>query len=240
MPPAGSRPDDVRLDEIQRGLLQVAQIKHTGQWNAAPRALRNLLLALNDTVGLTASTKPRDLPANDPSLFQYPLLYMHGRTRFQLAPDEREALRLHLARGGVLFADACCGANPFDRSFRDLVKQLFPDHNLQPIPVTHELFSEQIGRDIRRLRRRSLDTTNPNAPVATTVREVEPYLEGIELDGRYAVIYSKYDISCALERQSTLSCEGYLHEDAVKLATNIVLYALLQDLRLPDENAARK
>lgn len=230
--------DEGQLDEIQRGLLQVAQIRHTGQWNAAPRALRNLLLALNDTVGLAASTKPRDLPANDPSLFQYPLLYMHGRTRFQLAPEERDALRLHLTRGGVLFADACCGAAPFDRSFRDLMKQLFPEHELKAIPVSHELFSEQIGRDVRRLRRRSLDTTNPNAPVSTSVREVEPYLEGIELDGRLAVIYSKYDISCALERQSTLSCEGYLPEDAVKLATNIVLYALLQDLRLPSENAA--
>uniref|UniRef100_A0A7C2PF79 DUF4159 domain-containing protein n=1 Tax=Schlesneria paludicola TaxID=360056 RepID=A0A7C2PF79_9PLAN len=230
--------DEGQLDEIQRGLLQVAQIRHTGQWNAAPRALRNLLLALNDTVGLAASTKPRDLPANDPSLFQYPLLYMHGRTRFQLAPEERDALRLHLTRGGVLFADACCGAAPFDRSFRDLMKQLFPEHELKAIPVSHELFSQQIGRDVRRLRRRSLDTTNPNAPVSTSVREVEPYLEGIELDGRLAVIYSKYDISCALERQSTLSCEGYLPEDAVKLATNIVLYALLQDLRLPSENAA--
>lgn len=227
--------DDAKLDDIQRGLLQVAQIRHTGQWNAAPRALRNLLLALNDTVGLAASTKPRDLPANDPSLFQYPLLYMHGRTRFQLAPDERDALRLHLTRGGVLFADACCGAAPFDRSFRELVKQLFPDLQFKPIPVTHELFSEQIGRDVRKLRRRTLDAQNPNAPVATTVREVEPYLEGIELDGRYVIIYSKYDLSCALERQSTLSCEGYLSEDAVKLATNIVLYALLQDLRLPEE-----
>ncbi|HUQ72709.1 MAG TPA: DUF4159 domain-containing protein [Planctomycetaceae bacterium] len=227
--------DEAKLDDIQRGLLQVAQIRHTGQWNAAPRALRNLLLALNDTVGLAASTKPRDLPANDPSLFQYPLLYMHGRTRFSLAPDERDALRLHLTRGGVLFADACCGAVPFDRSFRELMKQLFPEQEFKPIPVTHELFSEQIGRDVRKLRRRSLDNANPNAPVATTVREVEPYLEGLELDGRFVVIYSKYDLSCALERQATLSCEGYLPEDAVKLATNIVLYALLQDLRLPEE-----
>ena len=46
------------------------------------------------------------------------------------------------------------------------------------------------------------------------------------------MIYSKYDISCALERQAAGNCEGYLPEDAVKLATNIVLYASLQDLRL--------
>jgi hypothetical protein len=69
------------------------------------------------------------------------------------------------------------------------------------------------------------------------VQEAEPLLEGIELDGRFAVIYSKYDISCALERQAAGNCEGYLPEDAVKLATNVVLYGLLQDLRLKTTNA---
>lgn len=231
------RPEEVALDAVERGLLQVAQIKHTGQWNAAPRALKNLLLALNDTVGLTAAVQPKDLPADDPNLFQYPLLYMHGRTRFKLTAEEQLQLKLHLSRGGVLFADACCGAVPFDRSFRELIATMYPDHPLQPIPVTHELFSEAVGRDVRRVRRRAIDNSNPNAPLTTTIREVEPLLEGVEIDGRYVVIYSKYDISCALERQATLSCEGYLPEDAVKLATNIVLYALLQDLRLPEEQA---
>lgn len=226
--------DDVPLDAIERGLLQVAQIQHTGQWNAAPRALRNLLLALNETVGLAASTKTRELPATDPSLFQYPLLYMHGRTRFALNADERKALQQHLSRGGVLFADACCGSIPFDKSFRDLMAQLFPEQPLQVLPVTHRLFSEEVGYEIRRVRRRSIENAAANAPLATNVREVEPYLEGIEVDGRLVVIYSKYDISCALERQATLSCEGYLPEDAVKLALNIVLYSLQQDLRLPE------
>jgi len=225
-------PGEGKLDEIERGLLQVAQIRHSGQWNAAPRALRNLLLALNETVGLAATTKPKDLPASDPSLFQYPLIYMHGRTRFQLAKDERDAIQRYLSQGGVLFADACCGAPQFDKSFRELVAQLYPDRKFEPVPITHEMFSEKIGRDVRRLRRRSNEGNNPNAPLAATVREVEPYLEGIEIDGRYAIIYSKYDISCALEKQSTLSCEGYLPEDAVKLATNIVLYSMLQDVSL--------
>ncbi len=226
--------DDGELDAIERGLLQVAQIRHTGQWNAAPRALRNLLLALNETVGLAASTKPHDLPADDPSLFQYPLLYMHGRTRFSLTPEERTQVKRHLARGGLLFADACCGSPAFDRSFRELARQLFPDQELKPIPVTHEMFSEEVGHDVRSVRRRTIENTNPNAPLATATRVVEPYLEGVEVDGRYVLIYSKYDISCALERQAALSCEGYIPEDAVKLAMNIVLYAMQQELRLPD------
>lgn len=224
---------DTQLDEIQRGLLQVAQLKHTGQWNAAPRALRYLLLALNETVGLSASTKPREVSISDPNLFQYPLLYMHGRTKFAMGQEEQAALKLHFSRGGVLFADACCGAKPFDKSFREMVAQLYPDKKLHVIPVTHELFSDKIGRDIRRLRRRTAEAAAPNGPPGSTIKEVEPLLEGIEIDGRYVIIYSKYDISCALERQSTLNCEGYVPEDAVKLAINIVLYALLQDVALP-------
>ena len=64
----------------------------------------------------------------------------------------------------------------------------------------------------------------------------EPFLEGIEIvnegetEGRLAVIYSKYDISCALERQATAACAGYTQEDATRIAMNVVLYALLQDV----------
>jgi hypothetical protein len=233
-------PGEGQLDEIERGLLQVAQLRHSGSWNAAPRALRNLLLALNETVGLAATTRPKDVAPSDPSLFQYPLLYMHGRTRFSFSAEDRAAIKLHLSRGGVLFADACCGAPAFDRSFRELVAQLYPQQPFAPIPITHEMFSEKIGRDVRRLRRRTTDGQQAaNAPLAATVREVEPFLEGIAIDGRYVIIYSKYDLSCALERQSTLSCEGYLPEDAVKLATNIVLYALLQDVSLPPAESVK-
>ncbi|HIE97145.1 MAG TPA: DUF4159 domain-containing protein [Fuerstia sp.] len=57
-----------------------------------------------------------------------------------------------------------------------------------------------------------------------------PVLEGVEIDGRYAVVYSRYDISCALENQASLACDGYVEEDAMKLAINIVLYSMLQDI----------
>jgi len=231
--------DNTELDQVERGLLQIAQIRHEGAWNAAPRALRRLLLALNETVALSASTKSIDLEPGDPAIFQYPVLYMHGRNKFTIKEADRDRLRTYLDRGGLLFADACCGAKPFDKSFRELVAALAPGAQLQRIPVSHELFTEKYGWDARRLRRRVSDGPETVGGGGYVVRELEPFLEGLEIDGRLAIIYSRYDISCALERQAAGNCEGYVPEDAVKLATNIILYSLLEEVRLdPAGNAA--
>lgn len=226
--------EDGRQDEIERGLLQIAKLRHGGTWDAAPLALRNLLSALNRTVGMSASTRERDLAASDPNVFKYPILYMHGRTPFRLSRGELEQLRLYLNRGGVLFADACCGAEQFDRSFRELAGQLVSDGKLERIPPDHEMFTDKVGYDLESVRRREPETDDPNVAFNVVEQTGEPFLEGIEIDGRYAVIYSKYDISCALERQASVACTGYVAEDAVKLAINVVLYAMLQDVSFAD------
>jgi hypothetical protein len=217
-------------DHIERGLLQVAKLRHTGEWNAAPRALHNVLLALNEKSGVLASTRQKNLVPSDPQLRRYPLAYLHGRATFEFGPQEIKNLRNYLKNGAVLFSDSCCGSPQFDKSFRDMVHQLFPDKKLERIPITHELFSEGIGFDIHRVKRRIPESGNPNAPLDATFREGEPLLEGIELNGRYCVIYSKYDLSCALERQASVACAGYEHHDAVRIALNVIRYALLQDL----------
>jgi hypothetical protein len=223
-------PSDEPKDQVERGFLQIAKLRHAGTWDAAPHALHNLLLALNK-IGLAASMKQTNLPATDANLFNYPLVYMHGRTSFRLNAQEREQLKLYLERGGVLFVDACCGAEAFDRSFRELMADTFPEKPLARIPADHELFTDKVGSDIREVRRRAPGTANPNAALDSKVQVGEPFLEGVTIDDRLAVIYSKYDISCALERQSSVACAGYVEEDAVKIAANVVLYSLLQDAR---------
>jgi hypothetical protein len=216
-------------DKIERDLLQISKIRYTGDWDAAPQALKNLLIALRQTAGMAVSNRQRDLQLIDPNLFRYPVAYMHGRQDFALSKSEQDKLRDYIKQGGVLFADACCGLPPFDRSFRRLMEQLFPDNPLKRIPPDHEVFlSRNGGYELRTVRRREPDTGVGNAAMATSIRTVEPFLEGIEIDGRFVVIYSKYDISCALERQASVACAGYIHDDAVRLGVNIVLYALLQ------------
>jgi hypothetical protein len=216
-------------DKIERGFLQIAKLKHSGGWDVAPRALKNLLMGLNERVGEMATTKDKVLEAADPNIYKYPLVYMHGRTAFQINAKGQESLREHLNRGGVLFADACCGAQPFDLSFRELVKKLFPEAEFKRIPITHEIFSDKVWYKLKTVHRRVPEILNPDEPLALSDKEVEPYLEGIEIDGRYLVIYSKYDISCALERQTSAACAGYLPESALHIAINVVMYALLQN-----------
>ena len=216
---------------IEQGYLKIAKIRHTGDWDAAPNAVRNLLRSLKKSVTSSSSGAPVRIPASDPNLFRYAMVYMHGQRRFGLTEQERKQLKTYLENGGVLFADACCGASRFDRSFRDLMNEMFPENALKRIPSDHILFSNKTGYDIKKVKRRGPESDRPNTALRTVVKEVEPFLEGIEIDGRLAVIYSKYDISCALERQSSVACLGYVAEDAVKIAINVVMHAILQDSR---------
>jgi hypothetical protein len=217
---------------IERGFLQVAKLKHTGDWDVAPRALRNLLLGLNRANGMTASTKQWDISPADKNLFRYPVVYMHGRNGFSMSATSKKQLKEYLSnRGGLLFADACCGSPSFDKSFRALMTDLFGRGAFKRIPVTHEIFTRKIGYDITKVKRRMPESASTTAKITASTKEVEPFLEGIEVEGRLVVIYSKLDISCALERQASIACAGYVEQDAMKIGINVMLYALMQDVR---------
>ena len=53
-----------------------------------------------------------------------------------------------------------------------------------------------------------------------------PQLEAIRMHGRYAVVFSPLDLSCALENHASPDCNGYTSEDAARIAINVILYSL--------------
>ncbi len=65
-------------------------------------------------------------------------------------------------------------------------------------------------------------------PLKPLVRQGEPFLEGLKLGDRWAVIFSPYEISCALESHSSLECAGYTRKDAARIGLNVLLYSLHQ------------
>ena len=218
---------DRREVPLRENPLPVARLRHQGGWDAAPAALGNLLAAVR-RFGIDSPGRAPVVSGDDEQLYRYPLLYMHGRRNFDLAPAERDGLVDHLNSGGVLFADACCGADAFDQSFRTFVQEALGEP-LERIPAGDELFTLAGGYDIDSATRR-IPAGTRSGPLEADRISGEPYLEGVRVDGRWAVIYSKYDLSCALERQATVACEGYIVEDAVRIGTNVILYSVLQDV----------
>jgi hypothetical protein len=181
--------------------------------------------------GLRVSTEKRELALTEESLFDYHLVFMHGRQAFTLSEAERKQLRLFIERGGLLFADAVCSSEEFADSFRREMAALFPEIPLRSVPGKHEMFSARFGGfDLSQVTLRDPRRTDPAAPLRADVLKVAPELEGLLLGSRYGVIFSKYDLSCALERQNSLECTGYARDDAAKIGINVVLFSLRGNL----------
>ncbi len=215
-----------------RGTIQIAKLQHGGGCNDAPGALVNLLrAAAQGEMKLRISTSEYPLYASDKNLPRYHLAFMHGRHDFRLTPEERKQLRSYLKNGGTLLADCICTSKKFAAAFRREIKSVLPNATLQRLPVTHALFSNVAGGyDIRQVERRDPVQQEPGQPLRTRVRDVQPEIEAIELDGRLAVIFSPYDISCALEQHESLQCRGYTSKDATRIGLNVLMYSLNPDV----------
>jgi hypothetical protein len=213
-----------------RGVIEIAKLRHGGGCNDAPGALVNLLrTASQGEAQLRVRTAPELINISSENLFSYHLVFMHGRHEFRLTPQERESLHQYLQRGGTLLADAICASKAFTAAFRREIAAALPGMTLERIGPDDPLFTESYGGyDVRRVSLRDPEAVGENQPVAARIRQTEPQLEGIKIDGRWAVIFSAYDISCALESHEAIGCRGYTQEDAARLGLNVLLYSLNQ------------
>jgi hypothetical protein len=206
-----------RAETPKRDALWIGKLKHAGDWNIAPQAIPNLMDALRKPpYSFNVVLKQKDLSPRDPYLMYYPLIYIHGRAALSFGREDLEALRRHLDTG-TIFADAACGATAFDGAFRRFVAELLPNNPLVAIPRDDEIFTTKVGTDLSKVRYTKGAGGGQNFP----------QLEGVKINDHWVIIYSKYDIGCALERHTGIECKGYTYESAIKIAGNIVLYSML-------------
>jgi len=190
--------------------------------------LANLLEAADNDLNLRTGIRDGLLSITDESLFDYHLVFTHGRNRFRLTDVERRQLQTFIERGGMLFADSICASSAFTTSFRQEMEAIFPQRKLEPISAEDPMLSPVYGGyDLRMVKRRDPQPRG-TGPMKAAVRRVPPELEGIRFGDRWAVVFSRYDISCALEKHDSLECRGYTREDAGRIGLNVVLYSLQQ------------
>jgi hypothetical protein len=202
----------------RRGTVVFAKLRFADENNNAPLAVPDLTRALRERLKFDMAINPPEILASDPTLHRYPLLYMQGLAAFDHSRQELAALRKHLdPGGGTIFADAARGNPAFDISFRKFVAELMPDQALVPIPREDDLYTRRVCYDLN-----DVEYTK-----AAGGQRGFPQLEGVKLNGHWALIYSKYAIGDALEHPQEIDCEGYTHQSASSIAANIVLYAIL-------------
>lgn len=215
-------PKDPGPKSLKRGYLQVGQIYFKGDWQPAPNAMNNVLTQVNKVTGLDVRLKTERIFINN-SPIRSRFLYMHGREPFAFQAKDVEQLRFALESGCLLFADACCGNEAFDKSFRAFVQVLFPKEKLVTLSTDPKSLDRLYSREFND---EPLTAANIKCRPKTNanLQSMAPHLEGIQINGRWVLLYSKYDLGCALEGHTSPDCVGYDQPSALKLATAAMLY----------------
>jgi hypothetical protein len=196
-----------------------AQVVHGGDWDPDPGAVMNLLKDLEKSSTLDVRFKRASVELSKADAFNHPMLYMTGHDDFTLSGEEAAALRTYLKAGGILVADACCGSRAFDAAFRREIAKVLAGAELKPVPATHEVYSAA-GERLARV------AYKPMVLKAKGAEYDELPLEGINIGGTLAVIYSRWDLGCGWEGVDCPYCFGVEDADAVRLARSIVIYAM--------------
>lgn len=221
---------------IARSKFRALQLQYSSEEQPpAADALRNLMAYLGQNAKLDVALTSEVLPPNDFKLSKYKFMYLHGRKPVTLGPDELDNIKANLQTGGLLLADAACNEfkawKEFDKSFRDAMEKMWgqklvvipdrmPDGKEEPIYQ----IAREAGINLKavKCRRENAEGTGPEKEM----RNYQVVLEGIKVDGRWVVVYSRYDIGCAIEGHKSADCLGHDKESALRIASAVVLYSL--------------
>jgi hypothetical protein len=191
----------------------IARLKYQGggDWYSNPTSLPNLLKFLRDNAGIDTSEEQAVVSISSEELFNYPIVYMNGHGNVSFTDEEVSILRKYLTGGGFLFADDNYG---MDKSFRREMKKVFPDKEIVLLPKDYPVFSNKF----------SFPGGLPK------IHEHDGYpAQALSYfhEGRMVVFYSyQSDLGDGWEDKSVHNDPDELHQSALKMGTNIVLWAL--------------
>jgi hypothetical protein len=148
--------------------------------------------------------------AESESLFDFPFLIWSGQDSFNLTQKERDNLRKYLTNGGFILSSPGCSDTNWDKSLRRELQLIFPDKKLDKIPMTHPLFSTAL-----------------NIPRLTDKGGKAQLVEGLEINGRLVMVYSREGLNDVKNAKGCCCCGGNEIMQAAQVNLNALVYALL-------------
>lgn len=170
------------------------------------------LSTVQQRTGINTSRRFRAVRMDNDELFRFPFVVMTGEGNFSLTPKERENLRKYVEGGGFLLASAGCSSDDWNRAFRREMSAVFGAESLQPIPMTHPVFS----------------TVFHITALKAGKQPTAGHLEGVTHHGKLVIIYSADGLNDSANSRNCCCCGGSELGNALEINANILAYALLR------------
>ena len=184
-----------------------------GDWYSNPSSLPNLLKFIRENTNVIVSANEGRASLDEEDLFSHTYLYMTGHGNVRFTDKEIINLRAFLMGGGFLHADDNYG---LDKSFRREMKRLFPNKDWVELPHDHKIYN--------------INYKFPNGLPKIHEHDGKPP-QGLGLfhNDRLIVFYTyESDLGDGWEDIEVHNDPMDKHLDALKMGTNIFLFALFQ------------
>ena len=200
-------------NEIINGAFSITRIHYDGggDWYSDPSSLQNLLKFVDDNTNIVVNLNEKKARIGDEIFSKSLYLYMTVHGNISFSDDEAFELRKHLKSGAFLHADDNYG---MDESFRKQIKKVFPDKQWVELPPSHEVFhiyykfSDGLPK---------IHEHDNKRPQALALFENE----------KMVVLYTyESDLGDGWEDKEVHKDSEEIREKALKMGTNIIIYAL--------------
>ena len=226
----------------------IARLKYNGDYAVCPMAIPRLSRRLAHSLPIEL----KELPAVDliaPIDKGASVLWLTGNVPPELSEPEKFRLRDFLTEGGTLLIDPAIGRADFHAAAVKLVADLCGAGNVAPLPKDHPLmtggFGGGLGADLSRLGAPAVPPPPP-APATATAPTTAPasapatapatapttapapaaFIAGT-VNGRVAVVLSRFGLTCSIEAAPCVENAGYSTDDASRVALNVILYGAI-------------
>ena len=142
-------------------------------------------------VHFTSNIKSFDEINPDPT--KDPLLYRSGYKSFTLSPSELAKVREYVLNGGTVVFNSLVGNPDAYQSALAAAKAILPERDLYRLRMDHPVFHSFYNIDKVAFRDRMMKDG--------MVVDPYPFLEGMDVDNRTAIIISRWDFSLGWRSQ---------------------------------------
>lgn len=184
-------------------------------WARTPHDLKKLLEWMSGEMGASFSSNIKTWSEISVRPRENPVLYRSGYKPFKLTPEEAGRLREYVRNGGTVIFNALVGHPDFYQSAVAAARDILPENPVYRLRLDHPVFHSY--HDIQRV------TYRERAIKDGVVTDSYPWIDGVDMDNRTAIIISRFDIAMGWEKNRHDSW-GYEDADARRLGANLVSY----------------